>query len=164
MNAVEYATQNLRESFGLLNMCAGGMNDEQYNWSPAGTCNPAAKSHIHALTSVEFFVTATVQGGKMQWPEIAAANGLPPNPTQIWSHDKMVPVAVINEYSQLVQKAALDYVASLKDADLDREIETQFFGKKSVAWLLQLAGNHAVGHGGDIAAVKGMQGLKGLPF
>ncbi len=48
--------------------------------------------------------------------------------------------------------------------DLDREIETQFFGRKSAAWLLQLAGVHSVGHGGDIAAVKGMQGLKGLPF
>jgi hypothetical protein len=58
----------------------------------------------------------------------------------------------------------VEYISSIGDDDLDREVETQFFGKKDVAYLLQLAAMHAAGHAGDIAAVKGAQGLKGLPF
>jgi hypothetical protein len=30
--------------------------------------------------------------------------------------------------------------------------------------VLQLLGMHTAGHAGDMATVKGMQGLKGLPF
>jgi hypothetical protein len=147
-----------------LNSCAAGMDDAQYNYSPGGTCNPAAKSHVHALSSIDFFINGLAKGGDLGWAKIAEQHGLPGNPLQIWQHEGTIPYAAMNEYGQNVQKSALEYVASLSDADLDREVETQFFGKKSVAWLLQLAGYHAVGHAGDIAAVKGMQGLKGLPF
>jgi hypothetical protein len=164
MNAIEYAKTNLKESLGLLNMCAGGVDDAQYNWSPPGTCNEIAKTHVHALSSVDFFVNGLVGGGELSWPAVAQAHGLPASPLEIWKHEGAIPVAAINEYGQKVQQSALERVASMTDADLDREIETQFFGTKSVAWLLQLAGNHAAGHAGDIAAVKGMQGLKGLPF
>jgi hypothetical protein len=164
LNAVEYAKSNLQEALGLLNTCAAGMDDAQYNWKPGGTCNVAGKSHVHALTSIDFFINGIVAGRDLSWPKVAQEHGLPANPLQVWQHEGNIPVSVINEYSKTVQQAALDYVGTLSDADLDREIETQFFGKKTVAWLLQLAGNHAVGHAGDIAAVKGMQGLKGLPF
>ena len=164
MNAAEYAKTQMESEFGLLNTCAAGMTDEQYNWKPGGTCNPAAKSHVHALTSIDFFVNATAKGGAMLWPEFAAANGLPPNPMEIWGYAGIVPAAALKEYGTQVQKSALEYVSTLSDGDFDREIETQFFGKKPVSFLLQLAGYHAVGHAGDIAAVKGMQGLKGLPF
>jgi hypothetical protein len=164
MDAVTYAKTDLEAAFGLLNTCAGGMNDEQYNWKPAGTANVIAKSHVHTISSIDFFINGIIRGGELGWPKIAQEHGLPGNPLQIWTHDGRVPMSPMLEYAESVQKSALEFVATLKDADLDREIDTQFFGKKSVAWLLQLAGTHSVGHGGDIAAVKGMQGLKGLPF
>lgn len=166
MNGVEFAKTNLEGSLGLLGTCAGNMDDAQYNWKPGGTANTAAKSHVHAVSSVDFFVNGIVRG-EMQnllWGGFASKNGLPENPMGIWTFEGSVPYAAMQEYTQQVQKNALDYVGTLNDADLDREIETNFFGKKSIAWLLQLAGMHAVGHGGDIAAVKGLQGLKGLPF
>lgn len=164
MNAIEYARQDLAEALGLLKLCASGMTDEQYNWKPGGTCNVAAQSHVHALTSVDFFINGIVRAGQLIWTDVAAAGGLPANPLQIWQHNEVIPYATIKDYGDRLQQAVLEYLGTLSDQDLDREIETQFFGKKSVAWLVQLAGNHAVGHGGDIAAVKGMQGLKGLPF
>jgi hypothetical protein len=164
MNAIEYAKTNLEASLGLLNTCAGGMDEGQYNFKPAGTCNSAAKSHVHAVSSLDFFINGIIKGGELSWTKVAQANGLPANPLELWNFEGTIPMAAIAEYSKDAQKAALDYVATLSDADLDREIDTQFFGKKSVAWLIQLAGTHAVGHAGDMAAVKGMQGLKGLPF
>jgi hypothetical protein len=166
MNTVEYAKANLESCLGLLGACAGGMDDAQYNWKPGGTANPAAKSHVHAITSVDFFINGVVRGHMqgLLWNEFAPKNGLPQNPMGVWTFDGTVPYAAMMDYAAQVQKGAVDYVGSLTDADFDREIETQFFGKKSVAFLVQLAGTHAVGHGGDIAAIKGIQGLKGLPF
>lgn len=150
--------------FGLVGQCAGGVDDAQYNWKPGGTANSAAKSHVHAVTSMDFFINGTVQGKELLWPAFAKQHGLPENPMGIWGFEGTVPVEAMKEYSKSVQDRVLEYVGSLSDEDFDREVETQFFGKKSVAWLVQLAGMHAVGHAGDMAAVKGMQGLKGLPF
>jgi len=164
MNAVTYAKTDLESVFNLFNLCAGGMDEAQFNWSPGGTCNPIAKSYVHAMTSADFFVNGIIRSGELSWPKLAQAHGLPGNPLEIWKHRGTIAMAPMLEYGQTVQKSVLEYAGTLKDDELDREIETQFFGKKSVAWLLQLTGTHALGHGGDMAAVKGLQGLKGLPF
>lgn len=164
MNAGAYAKMQLEQAFNLLNMSADGLDDAQYNWAPDGTCNPIAKSHVHALTATDFFVLSAAKGGQMLWMDVAAAAGLPAKATEIWRYTGEIPQAAIKEYGQKVQKQAIDFAASLSDEDLDREVETQFFGKQSVAFLVHLAGVHTAGHAGEIAAVKGMQGMKGLPF
>ena len=164
MNGAAYAKFQLEQAFNLLNGTAVGMTDDQYNHHPGGTCNPAAKNHVHSLTAVDFFVLNKAAGKEMLWPAFAAKHGLPANSQEIWGYTGAIPLAAITEFGTTVQKAALDYVGSLTDADLDRPVDTQFFGTQSLAFLIQLAAMHAVGHTGDIAAVKGFQGLKGLPF
>ena len=164
MDAISYAKSALQDQLGLLSACAAGMDDAQYNWKPGGTANPAAKSHVHAVSSVDFFINMLVGGGPLLWGDFAKQHGLPESPMGIWTYDGAVPVEPMRDYAAKAGAAALEVVGAMKDADLDREIETQFFGKKPAAFLIQLAGYHAVGHGGDIATVKGMQGLKGLPF
>ena len=164
MDAVTYAKTALESQLGLLTACAAGMDDAQYNWKPGGTANSAAASHVHAVSSIDFFINNIARGEALLWTDFAKAHGMPDSPLAIWTYDGIVPADAMREYAGKVQASAIEYVGTLKDADLDREIETQFFGRKPVAFLVQLAGFHAVGHGGDIAAVKGLQGLKGLPF
>jgi hypothetical protein len=54
-------------------------------------------------------------------------------------------------------------LAKLTDDELDRQVS--FFGSESsVADVLVRFVAHTAGHTGEIAAVKGMQGLQGLPF
>jgi hypothetical protein len=43
-------------------------------------------------------------------------------------------------------------------------LDTRILGVKSVGWVLQFVGMHMSSHAGEISAIKGMQGLKGLPF
>lgn len=164
MDAVTYAKKALEQSFGLFNTVADGMTDEQYNMKPAGTANAIAKSHVHAMTAVDFFLNGTVKGGQMLWPAFAKANGLPGNPTEIWGHAGAIALAPMKEYGAKVQASVLEFVGTLSDDDLDREIDTPFFGKQTTAFMIMLAGMHSVGHCGDMSAVKGLQGLKGLPF
>ena len=164
VKATDYVKLQTEQAFGLLKMAADGMDDAQYNLDGPGTCNAAAKSHVHALTSYDFFVINKAKGADMMWPAFAAKHGLPPNPMEIWGHNANISGAAMKEYAEQIQKATLDYIATLKDDDLDRQVDTQFFGTQSLAFLLQLASMHATGHAGDVAAVKGSQGLKGLPF
>ncbi len=164
MNGVSYAKMQLEQNFNLLNMAAAGVDDAQYNYAPQGTCNPISKTHVHALTGVDFFLLNKAKGDNMMWSEFAPKHGLPAAAQEIWGFQGNIPMAAVNEFGQKVQKGALDYVATLSDADLDRVVDTQFFGQQSVAFLIQLVAMHAVGHAGDISSVKGMQGLKGLPF
>jgi hypothetical protein len=154
----------LERTFGLFNQITDGMTPEQYNWIPEGTANPIARTHIHAMTSVDFFINGTLASTDLRWKAFAAEQGLPANPMEIWAFGGTVSLDAVKGYSKTVQQAAVEYVASLTDADLDREVETAFFGKQTAAFMIGLAGIHAMGHGGDMAAVKGIQGLKGLPF
>jgi hypothetical protein len=164
MDAVTFAKGQIEHAFSILNTIATGMTDEQYNMSPGGTANTPAKSHVHALTAMDFFVNGIIRGGEIEWKTFGPANGLPANPMEIWAFSGTVQLAPMSDYSAKVKAAVLEYVGSLKDSDLDREIETQFFGKQTAAWIIQLGVVHLTGHAGDIAAVKGIQGLKGLPF
>jgi hypothetical protein len=154
----------LEAALSLVNTCADGMDEAQYNWDPQGTCNSVAKSHVHALTSADFFINGTIKGGPLLWQSMAASAGLPVNPMEVWAFSGTISLATMKDYAQHLQKAILDYVGTLNEGDLDRVLDTPFFGKKPVAFLLQLSGMHAAGHAGDMSAVKGMQGLKGLPF
>jgi len=164
LKATDYAKLQTEQAFGLLKMAADGMDDAQYNLDAPGTCNAAAKSHVHALTAFDFFVLNKAKGDDMLWPQFGPKHGLPANPTEIWGYTGTVSGVAINDFAEQMQKATLDYISTLSDADLDREVDTEFFGKQSMAFVLQLAAMHAAGHAGDVAAVKGMQGLKGLPF
>ena len=164
VQATAYAKLQLEQAFGLLNAVVKGLDDVQYNWKPDGTCNAIARTHVHALTSLDFFLNGVLQGKPTIWQPFAAEQALPANPLEIWTYGGEVAVAAIGGYGVEVQKSALDYVASLSDVDLEREVDTRLFGTRPVAFVIQLAGMHTAGHTGEMAAVKGMQGLKGLPF
>lgn len=164
MDAPTYAKTQLESVFGLLNTCADGMDEAQYNHQPEGTCNRIAQQHVHTVSAIDFFINTLAAGGEAGWPAVAEQHGFPANPLEIWKHDGAISPAAIKEYAADVQRRALEYLGTLTGADLDRVIDTQFFGKQTVAFLLQLAATHTAGHAGDIAAIKGIQGLKGLPF
>lgn len=164
MNASTYAKGQLESTFNLLTACADGIDEAQYNYQPAGTCNRIAQQHVHTVSAIDFFVNTLAAGGQAGWPAVAGQLGLPVNPREIWTHDGPISPAPIREYAADVQRRALEFLGTMTEAELDRVVDTQFFGKQPVAFLLQLAATHTAGHAGDIAAIKGIQGLKGLPF
>ena len=164
MDAITFAKGQIEQAFGLAAMAAKDMTDEQYNAAPGGTSNSAAKSHVHAITSMDFFISGLIGGGKLGWSDFAPKHGLPANPMEIWGFSGTIPLEPMNEYTSAVKERVLDQVGAMREADLDRQIETQFFGTQTAAWILQLATAHLAAHGGDMAAAKGAQGLKGLPF
>jgi len=69
------------------------------------------------------------------------------------------------EYGKAVYTATDAYIAGLSDADLERKVDTRLIGEQTVAFVLgTFVAWHVANHCGEIAALKGVQGLKGLPF
>src|SRR5262245_27365930 len=82
-----------------------------------------------------------------------------------WARDVRLKLAAFREYAKAVYAATDAYVAGLSDADLDRKVQTGFVGEQTVGFIISnILGWHAAQHTGEIAALKGVQGLKGLPF
>lgn len=90
--------------------------------------------------------------------------GMPPSITPEWAQGLQMNLPAFQEYEKEVSGAVDAYLAGLSDADLARKVSGPF-GEQTVEWVIvNLLGTHAPQHAGEIAALKGVQGMKGLPF
>ena len=82
-----------------------------------------------------------------------------------WARAVRMKLPASREYAKTVYAATDAYVAGLSDTDLDRKVQTGFVGEQTIGFVItNILGWHAAQHTGEIAALKGVQGLKGLPF
>lgn len=71
----------------------------------------------------------------------------------------------LQAYGEAVFASVDAYLDSVADADLDREVQSPIGGMVPVGGFLGGLGVvHLAAHTGEIAALKGVHGLKGLPF
>ena len=84
---------------------------------------------------------------------------------QSWDESKHTPLwlAPLLGYRASVRAATDAYIANLTPTELDRQVEL-IGSQRPVADALAIMVVHIASHGGEIAALKGVQGLKGLPF
>lgn len=74
-------------------------------------------------------------------------------------------MAAFLDYARAVFAATEHTIETEPDSVLDREAERPIFGKSSaLAFIGGLGLYHVTEHSGEIAALKGVHGLKGLPF
>jgi hypothetical protein len=148
---------------GILN----GLTDEHLNWQPPGTANPIGVSWLHLLTAEDGFIQTTIQGKPRLWEsqEWTLKTGIHPRASdESWDRVKQTQfsVAPLQAYGAAVGEATDAYLGGVTPGELDRTVmanNTEIL----VAVLLTIMVCHAAGHAGDIAAIKGIQGLKGLP-
>jgi uncharacterized damage-inducible protein DinB len=92
-------------------------------------------------------------------------SGPDPGGGQGWeeARNTVLALAPVLAYAAAVRDATHECLARLTEDELDRRVS--FFGRESsVAEVLARFVTHTGCHAGEIAAVKGMQGLQGLPF
>jgi hypothetical protein len=154
----------LAESFELLDEVVADLTAEQYNWQPPGTSNAIARLHAHTLASADFWVNVMALRAAPLWPEIARKAGLPENALKIWDVTEPIALADMTDYGTRLAERMLPAVEGLGSDELSRELDTPYFGRRDVAFVLRLAARQLSLHTGEISAAKGAQGLKGLPF
>ena len=169
MEILDYMRRQMAAVRSKVSMTMKDVTVEQFNWAPPGTMNTISATFIH-LTSVEDdFVQGILQGKPRIWDagKWSEKTGVKKTPGigENWDefkHLHLEPAAFL-EYEQAVWAATDAYLAGLTAEDLDRKVK---LGPRelTVAELLIMAANQSLSHAGEIAALKGVQGAKGLPI
>ena len=169
MQAHEYIQRQVQSMRRLTDAALQGLTDEQVNWVPPGQANPVRAALLHLVAAEDRYFQTILRGQPMLWEAGGWSErvGLPypPSAGRGWDEVKTTPVtlASVQAYAQAVRAATESYLAALTDEELDRTV--QFFGgDRPAADVIATFVAHTVGHAGEIAALRGVQGVKGLPF
>ena len=167
MDATELIRHQLASMRRFVDGILNGLTDEHLNWRPPGTANPIGVSWLHLLTSEDSFIQSTIQGRPRLWDsqEWTAKTGIHPRASDEscggdrQSDSRPLP---LQAYGAAVREATDAYLAQVSADELDNTV-TVNNTDMPIAVLLTMIVYHSAGHAGDIAAIKGIQGLKGLP-
>lgn len=168
MTLVEYIQQQIRMTHWGGAEAFADLTDAQWNWTPPGRANSIAVTVLHAYGIEDAFI----QGKLLQQPHLwasedwAAKVGMAeiPDLGNAWAGTREVTLAkkAVLAYGQAVQAATERYLTTLTAAALEQPVQ---MGPRlgTVADLLSILVIHNISHGGEIAALKGLQGLQGQP-
>lgn len=158
---------SLKHIHTQFNSIIGELTPEQAAYKPGGTANSIGPTIHHVVAVHDRIVNDMVSRRESQWKrgDWAEKLGLPTNARLEQDTVEFVnfDVKTYQPYIDAVFAEAVDVVSGLTDEELSREVQG-FRGPVSVADLLgRTLVPHMATHLGEIAAVKGLQGLKGLP-
>jgi len=168
MDASEAFLTLLRDSHSMLNTAMADVPKEQLWRQPPGNSNPIAAVYCHAVGVEDLYVQQVLQGKPTVWEAGGWGAKLgrerPPNE---WGAGEAQPIDLdaFLPYRRAVYSASELFIASLGPADFERAV--QFPGRDwsmTVAQLLTLVVSHGTAHAGEVAALKGVYGGKGLPY
>ena len=155
----------------VLNMVMEDCTPEVLHYkAPGSTINPIAAIYVHAVYAEDSLVNRRIRGQTSVWErggwqektgiEIPGSSS-----DRNWAERLTLDLTRFKPYADAVFSETETYLSALTDAEMSREIETSVFGKQTAAQLLSGLTLHHMGlHTGEIATMKGVQGLKGLPF
>lgn len=168
-SAVNLVQEFYKQCFEWLEGTMQGVTDEVAHYQPEGNIAPIAGQVAHSVTGLDMLVVGAV-GGKapLLASSHAASSGLSEPPPQggdwgEWGQRVKVDLPVFHEYAKAVFAEVNTTIAGLSDSDLERELDLPF-GKYSVKWVFNIMLLNTYSHTGEIACLKGLQGLKGYPL
>jgi hypothetical protein len=175
VNTLELTQYALGFAFDLLEQVIGDLTQEEADWMPPGTANPIGSLYWHIISYVDELVHDWAIGGR-SLKEVAGWEGrvvttMPPRDPE----DPMgelraireglrVDLPTMHDYAQATRQVLEDWLATLTPEDLDRTIETTIGELNLAQMLAAYVVWHINVHCGEIAALKGCQGLAGYPW
>jgi uncharacterized damage-inducible protein DinB len=169
MEVQEFIQKQIAAAHRLVDAGMTGLTDAQLNWLPTGTANTISATVMHILGGEDNYIQGFIQGKPTLFAEggWAAKIGVaaPPRPGQSWDEykSKTLAVAPLLEFQQVVRESTDRYLAQVTPAELDRVV-TMGGRERTVGEVLAMLVGHLASHAGEVAALKGVQGAKGLPF
>jgi uncharacterized damage-inducible protein DinB len=158
----------LRDAHSMLQTAIEDAGKEVLWQKPPGNTNPIGSIYAHAVGLEDLYIQQIIQGKPMVWEAGGWGEKLgratSPN---LWEGENVTPIDLFEflSYRRAVYSESELYIASLGGDDLEREM--RFPGSEwsmSVAKLLALVVSHCTAHAGEIAALRGVFGGKGLRY
>ena len=147
-----------------------GVTEELAHQAPAGNPSSIAGQAAHTVTGLDFFVLGAAGGKSPLFSgSFAGKAGISEPPPQggdwsEWGRSVQVQLPAMLEYTEAVFAGIDEYLASLTDSDLERELDLGPIGTQTVGWVFNIMLLNTYSHTGEIACLKGQAGLKGYPF
>ncbi len=169
LDALTLFRYELAQSHRILDLVVRDLAGDQLDYKvPGGTINPIAAIYMHAVFSEDNFIHRVCQSR----PPLFEAEGwldrlgLPYSglQTPAWAEGIHITLHVAREYAREVYDDTEAYLATLPPAAFDGMIDTRLGRKPLGEALASFLLWHQMGHVGEIAALKGVQGLQGWPF
>lgn len=167
MTAIDF----MRQTVGFLHRgfrgAPEGLSDEQLHFIPEGQSHSIAWCMWHAARIEDLFIQQIFQGKRAEFDtgEWAATTGLPAKgfgTGQSLEEASQVRIAsreAFAEYQARVAQLTDEYLASLSDADLEREVKlgerTEKLGESINLHMVI----HLNGHRGEVNLLRGMMGF-----
>jgi hypothetical protein len=137
---------------------------------PGSTVNNIASLYAHVVVGEDMIVNGLVMGKAPVFnADVASRTGVPlkesPFMDDAWAASIKMNLPAFREYAQQVYAATDAALAAMDDAFAQELVDTPFGNKQPrLEFMGNLGVTHAWGHLGEIAALKGVAGGKGLPF
>jgi hypothetical protein len=171
MEAIEVVRANLADAHWFLEATIEGLDAEQAHWPPPGTANTIAATYAHVIGSEDALVQGDLLGrpllGESEWAGRTGINLPIPrrgSDWYAWSRHVRVDLPAVRRYGAAVYTATDAYLATVTSDRLGTSPEVAIPGNQTLLWLLHnLLILHAGLHTGEIAVLKGLQGLAGYP-
>lgn len=173
MNSIQLLQYALGSGFGILNQVTSDLTQEQADWQPPGIANPIGATYWHAVTSTDGIVHRWCMGRSPlqeseEWEgKLLTTTAQEPErggDYHAYMRAIRVDLAALHEYTQAVSEAIQTWLCNLEPQDLERKLETPV-GELSLAEVMEtFVIWHINAHCGEIAALKGCQGVQGYPF
>jgi hypothetical protein len=170
---IKFQVKNARE---LFEGTVADITQEQLEKVPGGKAHPLGATYAHLIFSEDAIMQGMVQGKAplfaTTWKDKTGASEPMPAMDEKWSEANdawgksvKINLAELREYAKAVYAATDDYLATLKDEDIEKEIDLGSWGKKSFTdFMTGFIIGHTFSLAGEISVLKGVQGAKGYPF
>lgn len=167
-SAINLLREQYKQAQQWLQGTMQGVDEHVAHFQPGGLVSPIAGHVAHAVTGLDFLVLGTIGGKEPLLASSFAGKAGISKPSQDgdWlgtDRGVVMNVAEFSAYQDAIFAAVDDLLSGFNDSDLPREVESPF-GKMTIGWWLNTMLLNTYSHTGEIAAIKGLQGLKGYPF
>lgn len=171
MKASSLLSEAIRASASLLKSMTKEMGHEQLHWNPPGTAHSVAATYAHAALATDWQLHSVLLGGQpwyeSEWSGKTGVSDPEPHQTEDWAKSVRIEREMFEPYAQAVFAAMVDYCEGLSEEALEQTVNMTAlgFGEPQVGWFMtHLVVNHLSQLAGEIAAVKGTQGLTGYSY
>ncbi|MFQ5874271.1 MAG: DinB family protein [Dehalococcoidia bacterium] len=173
MNVVPFLQQSFVELHQAYIEAISGLDSAKVHWHPGNKANQMAFVLWHYLRTQDNVIRFVLQRKPTIWMEggwdkkfnldsKAQGTGMLPEEA---AGLRLEPWEEFPKYMKLVFKETEDYVASVREDELTREVLIKPLGQLP---LIRILGTtlltHGYSHLGELWALKGLQGMKGSPI